>query len=253
MAKDDHWFKLYYRLLVLSTQGWKDDEFGAYVRLLIHQFDKGGLPDDPGEISKLITTYKKNWPLLSKKFNKTEDGLLRNEFMKSLREERDKKKTIGAEFGKTGGRGNKKGTLFEIKANPLENEKVNISSSFSPSPSVGDQGGMGEQEEVELSPGGFFSDALDKSLILTDVEIGATVQYIKLTAKKILENREVVDRWEAFKIRQFSLHEWYNNWERLLSHFRDSLKLEFKNAGNNSKNHTHQPVITGTATGAGSF
>lgn len=59
MAKGDYYFPLYYKKLLTSTIGWKDDEFGAYVRLLIHQFDKGKLPGDIKELSLLCTSIKK--------------------------------------------------------------------------------------------------------------------------------------------------------------------------------------------------
>lgn len=241
MAKDDHWFKFYYRLMVVSTQGWKDDEFGAYVRLLIHQFDKGGLPDDPGELSKLISTFKKNWPALSKKFKRGDDGLLRNDFMKTVRDERDKKSTTASENGKTGGRGKKKLN----KAEALQNESNTLSPSFSSSQSVGEEGGLGEEEEVGLEPEGFLSTDLDKAMVLTDIEIGATIEYIRLTCKKVLDNREVVDQWEAFKIRQFSVKEWYSSHEKLLNHFRDSLKIQIKNGAYQSSGGEFKPKSAG--------
>jgi hypothetical protein len=247
MAKDDHWFKFYYRLIILSCQGWKDDEFGAYVKLLIHQFDKGGLPESEVELGKLITTFKKNWPLLSLKFKKGDDGLLRNDFMKVIRDERDEKARRGAEFGKTGGRGNKKGKPIENKGNPLENERESVSLSFSPSLSGDEEGGLEGEEEVGLSPHGFFSDTLDKALPLTDMEIGASIEYLRIKSKKVFNQREIVEHWEAFKIKQFSLHDWYNSWEKLLNHFRDSLKLETNNGTGNSRNISEKNEDLGTS------
>lgn len=253
MAKEDHWFKFYYRLIVISTQGWKDDEFGAYVRLLIHQFDKGGLPDDPGEISKLITTYKKNWPALSKKFKKSDDGLLRNDFMKTVREERDRKSSTNSENGKTGGRGNKKQNESEPKANAKQNKSNALSPSYSNSTSVGDQGGPGEQEEVGLSPHGFMANTLDKAMVLTDLDIGTTIEYLRIKSKKVVDQREIVDQWEAFKIRTFDLTKWYNDRQELINHFRDSLKVEINNGTANRKGYSNQPVIAEGVAESGKF
>lgn len=140
MARDDHWFKFYYKLFLISTQGWKDDEVGAYLKLLINQFDRGGLPDDPSELSKLITTFKKNWPTLSKKFKKCEDGFLRNDFMAEIRIERDEKSKKNSELGKLGGRPSKKRTETETKANGFEIESHIYSPSLSVSGSLKEEG-----------------------------------------------------------------------------------------------------------------
>src|SRR5690349_6902162 len=93
-----------------------------------------------------------------------------------------------------------------------------------------------QEDSISLPADGFFTDSLEKNKLLTDTEIGATIEYLRFTTKKILTPGEVVERWEGFKIRQFSLHEWYNSWEKLLNHFRDSLKLEVKNG-------THQQSV----------
>lgn len=113
-----------------------------------------------------------------------------------------------------------------------------------------DKGSMRGEGEVGLSREGFFSDTLDKALVLTDTEIGATVEYLRLLTKKILTISEVVNCWEAFKIKQFALHEWYNNHEKLLGHFRDSLKHQIVNGTYQqtpSEGNTRQPK-QGTST-----
>jgi uncharacterized protein YdaU (DUF1376 family) len=104
MAKGDYYFPLYYKKLLTSTIGWKDDEFGAYVRLLIHQFDKGKLPGDFKELSLLCTSLKKNKNRVLKKFKETEDGHLINEVMDDIYHSIQDAKSRSKVNGKKGGR-----------------------------------------------------------------------------------------------------------------------------------------------------
>lgn len=100
MAKDPV-CPIYYNDLLGSTRDWTDEEFGAYVRLLLEQWDKKvipnpyqsstkTLPDNLPDFSRLLricTSADKHWPLLSDKF-KTVDGGLQNENMEFIREKR---------------------------------------------------------------------------------------------------------------------------------------------------------------------
>lgn len=98
-----HYFEFHFQKIIAATKGWKDDEFGAFVKLLIEQFDRGHVPEDPEEIGLLITTYKKNWPRLSKKFTApSEPGQLRNAFMITIRNAAHEKSAINAANGKKG-------------------------------------------------------------------------------------------------------------------------------------------------------
>jgi uncharacterized protein YdaU (DUF1376 family) len=104
MAKGDYYFKLHYQKLITATQGWKDDEFGAYLRLLIYQFDKGFIPKESSARARIITTEKKNWSMLSEKFPEHADGLLKNSFMDEVRNNRKKIDEKKRDNGKKGGR-----------------------------------------------------------------------------------------------------------------------------------------------------
>jgi hypothetical protein len=114
MTTRPYYFNFFYQRILTSCMGWKDDEFGAFVKLLIHQFDKGYIPDDPEEIGRIITSYKKNWPLLSKKFkNGAQDGELINGFMEEVRTKAFKKSIINGKNGSEGGKAKSKQTLSE--------------------------------------------------------------------------------------------------------------------------------------------
>lgn len=103
MAKGDYFFPLYYQRLLTSTIGWKDDEFGAYVKLLIYQYDNGFIPKDIEAIARISATAKKSWALIGKKFIE-KDGYLINPVMDEIRSKRKKKGETNRTNGEKGGR-----------------------------------------------------------------------------------------------------------------------------------------------------
>jgi uncharacterized protein YdaU (DUF1376 family) len=105
MAKEDYFFPLLYKRLLTSTIGWKDDEFCAYVRLLIHQFDNNNrIPNDLNELVLLAPSIKKNWQRISKKFKEDENADLYNEVMSDIYDNAKRKKNISRQNGQHGGR-----------------------------------------------------------------------------------------------------------------------------------------------------
>jgi hypothetical protein len=126
-----HFFALHFQKILAATKGWKDDEFGAYIKLLIEQFDRGYIPDDPEELSRLITTYKKNWPRLKKKFTApSEPGQLRNAFMITIREDAHEKSAKNSVSGKIGAQIKKQKRserLANDEANAQQTDKRNAS------------------------------------------------------------------------------------------------------------------------------
>ncbi len=62
--------------LAQSTAHFTDEEFGAYMRLLIHQWSQQHIPDDLKRLSRIAESVEKNWGVLSDKFPvKTGNGL----------------------------------------------------------------------------------------------------------------------------------------------------------------------------------
>jgi len=90
MAKDPI-FPLYYNDIDRSTKTWTDEEFGAYMRLLMEQWDKGGLPKDYQRLTRIATSLDRNWTLLKDKFIEV-DGQLKNTVLEEIRLKRDKHK-----------------------------------------------------------------------------------------------------------------------------------------------------------------
>lgn len=83
MAKDPI-LPLYYNDLRGTTATWSDEELGAYVRLLIEQWDKGFLPNDYQRLTRLATSLPTTWPLIKDKFPEV-DGVLKNPVMEAIR------------------------------------------------------------------------------------------------------------------------------------------------------------------------
>ena len=109
------YLKLYYERLLHATIGWTDEEFGAYVKLLIHQFDKGFLPKNEKDISRLVTSFKKSWPIIKPKF-KENGGKLMNNMMNNVRKE------AHAQSAKNKFNGYKGGRPKKPKPNPDETQ-----------------------------------------------------------------------------------------------------------------------------------
>lgn len=121
MAKGDYYFPLFYQRFLTSTTGWTDEQVGAYLRLLIYQFDKGSIPNDPKKLKKIAQKSIKNWSLFESKFVKNNEGDLINIVMEEIRNEINNKKEVNKLNGKKGGR-----PVVKIKPNGSENDNRTV-------------------------------------------------------------------------------------------------------------------------------
>lgn len=115
---------LYYNDLLGSTKTWTDEEFGAYIRLLIEQWDKGGLPNDSQRLARLYTSHDANWSMLKEKFPLV-DGLLKNPVMEAVRQKRAKHSEKQATNAKHRWKSMPNESQNDAKSMPLENEYEN--------------------------------------------------------------------------------------------------------------------------------
>lgn len=99
-----HYFKFFHERFSSSTSDWSDEQVGAYMRLLIHQFQHGFIPSDPKKIKKIASKSIKNWKLFESKFFHFEDGKLINVVMHEIRNEAIKKSERNRESGRYGGK-----------------------------------------------------------------------------------------------------------------------------------------------------
>lgn len=90
-----------------------------------------------------------------------------------------------------------------------------------------------EEEPFKLPASGFFSDELDKKILLSQIQISNTTEYIFRTCnKQDISEEEIKNQWEAFKIQALSTHSWYNSFDELVRHFRNSLKFTYQSSKN---------------------
>lgn len=129
MSEGFNHFKFMYQRFMTSTLGWKEEEQGAYLRLLVVQFDQGGIPADLEGIGAISSVAKKIWAKkLRHKFRFTnEDGTLYNKVMKGVRDEAIEKQAINKENGGKGGRPPKNRTVILNKPDGSENDNPNES------------------------------------------------------------------------------------------------------------------------------
>lgn len=88
MASDervDIYLPLYVRDFLTSTIGWTAEEVGHYMRLLMLQWDRGGLPGELQAIERLSPGVGAVWSLLEAKFPVDPDGQRRNQRMEEHR------------------------------------------------------------------------------------------------------------------------------------------------------------------------
>lgn len=127
MSEGFNHFKFMYQRFLTSTMGWKEEEQGAYLRLLIIQFDQGGIPADLESIGAISPVAKKIWTKkLARKFrHHNEDGTLYNSVMKDIRDDAIEKQAVNKENGGKGGRPKKNRTVIPDKPNGYENDNPN--------------------------------------------------------------------------------------------------------------------------------
>lgn len=203
---------------------------GCYMDLLIAQFNSGPLSLD--QIKTLLGQDQASWTVLREKFKREVNSAGGEVFFNErLVTEIEKRKRFIEKQSLNGSKGGRppnkpKNNLWVNPNKSLlenENEIKNKNEDFK-------DGGMGE---------GFFINELPMESELTKGEIINVQDFISVTCdNKKLSEEQVKERWKAFKIDNFKKREWYGSREKLLSHFRHSLKNELnkKNGITVSKN-----------------
>lgn len=87
MANSKFILPLFYKELNDATASWTDEEFGAYLRLLIHQWSNSCIPKDMNRLKRIAESIEKHWALIGNKFEETDTGL-QNIVMENIRNER---------------------------------------------------------------------------------------------------------------------------------------------------------------------
>jgi hypothetical protein len=222
MANKDPATLWYWNDWIGGTMTMTRQEKGAYMDLLTAQFNSGHLTDT--QIKKLLGQDQGLWvTVLREKFLVDGDGKYYN---KRLDDEIKKRRAFSLKQSLNGQKGGRKKGLAipTLKPNEslLEDEIENE-----------------DENKIELSKNGFFSDTISKETGLSEMQVNATIEFISLICKVTVTEKDVGEQWKAFKIQQLGKHEWYNSFESLLSHFRNSLKLLMIKNGSRKTNSTN--------------
>jgi hypothetical protein len=130
-----------------------DAEAGLYIRLLCVQWSTGGLPEDDAELS----SYGKGGTQIARvksKFQKCEDGLLRNERLEFEREKQESYRLSRSINGKQGGRPCKPhGKHMVLKTKAQES---------SPSPSPSPSPVQKEEGNASLPPSALVAEIFEE-------------------------------------------------------------------------------------------
>ena len=99
----DHYIPFFGRDFYASTAMWTAEEVGHYIRLLVIQWDSGGLPAELDRLELVSPGVSRVWPLLSLKFPPCDDGLRRNPRMEEHRAKAFELKELRSQAGREGG------------------------------------------------------------------------------------------------------------------------------------------------------
>ena len=96
-------FQFYADDFLAGTSDMSAEEVGGYIRLLCHQWTKGGIPNDPDRAARMAGLMgSPSVGYVLAKFSPCEDGMLRNARMERVRDEQAAFKARQSTSGKSG-------------------------------------------------------------------------------------------------------------------------------------------------------
>lgn len=95
------WFPLYWQRFIIGTLKMNAEEIGAYILLLIHEWDNGFVPESPEEIKTISKVSYKKLTKVLKKFENI-NGKLYNNPLEIIRIEQAEKNEKNSNRGKNG-------------------------------------------------------------------------------------------------------------------------------------------------------
>lgn len=130
-------FQMYANDFITGAMTMSLAERGAYATLMCQQWDKGGIPDDPDKLARLMVCDRSEavliWDAIRSKFERGPDGLYRNQRIETERKKQRAFRRKQKKNGKLGGRpaGNPSLSSGLRLAKPKGNPKQSSSSSSS--------------------------------------------------------------------------------------------------------------------------
>jgi uncharacterized protein YdaU (DUF1376 family) len=243
-------FPLYYNDIDRSTRDWTDEEFGCYVRLLLHQWDKFGLPLGFDRLSRIATSVEKNWDIIGPKFQEV-GGLLKNAKLEEIRTARMKESDKQSDNGKKGGRPKKNETQTKPKQNPIYNPDINPNKSLhneyeyeinntevlESRDRIGVQGkGKGWNQKPGLS---------ERSLELPESKMTAVIELLRISTGKSPTREDISGLWSVFKVQNFTGENYYQSPEKTYSHFVNWSKQQKINGSHQQQPNRSNPKTAG--------
>jgi uncharacterized protein YdaU (DUF1376 family) len=96
-------FQFYADDFLAGTSDMSAEEVGGYIRLLCHQWTKGGIPNDPDRAGRMATLLgSPSLGYVLAKFSLCNDGMLRNERLEQVRAEQEAYKLRQSSSGRNG-------------------------------------------------------------------------------------------------------------------------------------------------------
>jgi uncharacterized protein YdaU (DUF1376 family) len=96
-------FQFYADDFLAGTSDMSAEEVGGYIRLLCHQWTKGGIPNDPDRAGRMATLLgSPSLGYVLAKFSLCDDGMLRNERLEQVRAEQEAYKLRQSSSGRNG-------------------------------------------------------------------------------------------------------------------------------------------------------
>lgn len=214
MAKDPA-FLFYPGDWLGGTMGMSLEEKGAYLELLIMQWNCGRIADATAK--RLVG--EQLWHKLAHKFLADGGGLFnrRLELEKEKRKKHSEKQSINAK---------KRWNSGNAVALPLEDENENENRNENVIEIKERGGGKGKWNS---RPG---KEMLEMDL--DEVKAGAVKQLFKLSKSHNLTNEELKGLWYAFKIQNFTGENYYASTHKVYSHFINWSKTQIVNGKSNS-------------------
>jgi uncharacterized protein YdaU (DUF1376 family) len=194
---------LYYNDIDRSTRDWTDAEFGCFMRLLMHQWAQGEVPKSEERLNRIVTSLAESWLTVGLKFAETKTGLI-NERLEEIRIERMAFSRKQSENGKNKRKKEPekpKESQSEAKINPNQSLHIEYENEV-----------INEIKEIQGEN------------VLTEMEIGSTIEYVSITGQRNLTAEQVQNYWKAYLIHSSELK--YFSRTRQLQHFRNWLKLQ---------------------------
>lgn len=153
-------FQFYADDFLAGTSDMTTEEVGAYIRLLCHQWNKGGIPNDPERIALMSGGIAK--PHAVAKFRLCEDGMLRNARLERERDKQTKYREKQAVNGAKRWVGN---------AKPHAKDEPNACSP-SPSPSPSNTPIVPKGDEGEVEPKSQYSEQFEQFWLAYPKRVG---------------------------------------------------------------------------------